>query len=350
MANNSKNNLEKVTIIVLNFNGLKFLKGCFSSLKKQNYPDFEVIMADDCSTDDSVAFTKKNYPWVKIFQNKNNSGAPITFNNVIKQVKTELVVKIDNDIVADKNWLKEMVIALNQDPKVGLVGSKILQYKSDEIQDIGSTLDPFGYPLNYLFLKNKIKKQKIFEVFYVSGCSMLFRKDIFEKVGMFDNKFFIYKDDLDLCWRIKLLGYKIVVNLNSKMYHLSGVYAGGTSALDKEGRYHTTAKKRYLSERNTLRTLIKNYSNFNLLIILPLYFLLIIAESVFFILRGEFKVAGAYLNSVWWNIQNFSDTWKLHNKIRKMRIVPDKVIMKDVFKGSAKLKFLFINRKVPAFD
>lgn len=339
----------KVTIIILNYNGQKFLEGCFSSLEKLDYPAFEIMMIDDDSTDESVSFVEENFPKVKIIKNKKNLGAPISFNKAVKKAKTELIVKADNDIIVDKNWLKAMVLTLNQDSKIGVVGSKILHYGSDEIQDIGSNIDRFGYQMNYYTLEGLPKGgSKIKEVFYVSGCSMLFRKSLFEKVGMFDPKFFLYKDDLDLCWRVRLLGYKIVTNLDSKMYHLSGVLEGGTSILDHQGKYHTTARKRYFGERNTLRTLIKNYSNLSLLKILPIYFLIILAEVFLFTLIRQFKVVRAYLSAVWWNIQNLSDTWREHKKIQAMRIESDRTIMKDMIKGSAKLKY-FRTIGIPKF-
>lgn len=341
--------MEKVTIIVLNYNGQRFLEGCFSSLEKLDYPAFEIMVVDDNSTDESVSFVEENFPKVKIIKNKENLGAPISFNKAVKEAKTELIVKADNDIIVDKNWLKAMVLALNQNPKIGIVGSKILHYGSDEIQDIGSNIDRFGYQMNYYTLEGLPKGgSKIKEAFYVSGCSMLFRKNLFEKVGGLDEKYFLYKDDLDLCWRMKLLGCKIVTNLNSQMYHLSGVITGGTSVLDQQGRYHTTARKRYFGERNTLRTLLKNYSNLSLLKVLPLYFFIILAEVFLFTLIGQFKVARAYLNAVWWNIQNLSDTWREHKKIQAMRIESDRTIMKDMIRGSAKLKY-FRTIGIPKF-
>lgn len=347
--------LEKVSIIVLNHNGQKFLKGCFSSLEKLNYPAYEVFLADDCSTDDSIEYVKKKFPRVKIFKNKKNFGAPMTFNKVIKRIKTNLVVKADNDIMVDKNWLKEMVLTIKNDPNIGVVGSKLLHYKKDkvkdDIQEIGSNIDQYGYPdpINDVNLKGSLIGKSIINAFYVSGCSMLFKKNVFEKAGRFDPKFFIYKDDLDFCWRIRLLGFKVVTNLNSKMYHLSGQLQGGTSVLDKQGRYHTTVKKRYFGERNTLRTLIKNYSGFTLMKVLPGYLAILLAEILFFTLIGKFKVARSYLKMIYWNLQNLPDTWREHQIIQQKRVIADRVIVQNMIKGSSKLK-AFRTIKVPIFD
>lgn len=336
-----KNNLERVTIIVSNYNGKQFLEDCFTSMKALDYPSFDVIMTDDYSTDDSVFFVKKEFPWVKVIVNDKNSGVPVSFNNAVKQAKTELLVKVDNDVTFDKNWLKKMVETLNSDSKIGVVGSLILNYGENDIQDIGSNIDRFGYMMNYTSLDGLPKRgEKIKEVFYVSGCSMLFKKSLFEKVGGFDEKYFLYKDDLDLCWRMKMLGLKVVTDLESIIYHKSGVTAGGQIILDQKGKYHTSAKKRYFGERNTLRTLLKNYSLFSLLKVLPFYFLIVLGEMVVFAIMGRFDVAKSYFRAMWWNIQNFSDTLNLRRKIQSIRTFSDSEIMKSRIKGSSKLNYL----------
>lgn len=336
-----KNKLEKVTIIVSNYNGKAFLEDCFTSMKKLDYPSFDVIMTDDCSTDSSVEYVKKNFPWVKVIANKKNLGVPISFNNAVKQSKTELLVKVDNDVTFDKEWLKKMVETLNNDAKIGVVGSLILNYGEKDVQDIGSNIDMFGYQMNYTTLDGLPKKEeKLKEVFYVSGCSMLFRKNIFEKAGGFDEEYFLYKDDLDLCWRIKMLDFKIVTDLESKIYHKSGVTAGGQIKLDQKGKYHTSAKKRFFGERNTLRTLLKNYSTISLIKVLPFYFLIALGETIVFCLIGRFDVSKSYFNAILWNIKNFSGTIRLRKKIQTIRVVSDKEIMKNKINGSSKLNYL----------
>lgn len=336
---------EKVAVIVLNYNGRKFLDGCFSSLKKLIYSNFEVVMVDDCSSDDSVSYTAKKFPWVKILQNTKNMGACISFNRAVKITKAKLIVKIDNDVIVDKNWLKEMVEVIESDPQIGVVGSKILNYDGKSIQEYGSNIDKTGYPMSYLYLECQPKNlPNTMEVFYVSGCSMLFRKKVFEEVGMFDEKFYIYKDDLDLCWRMKLFGYKTVVNLNSVLRHMSGVTQGGVAKGKKIVTYSTTAKKRYYGEKNTLRMLLKNYSTRVLFGILPFYFLTLLAEAVFFVAKGQVKMPLVYLRTFWWNVQNLPDTLKTRRKIQKKRKVSDNSIMQDMAKGSLKWKMLKLIR------
>jgi GT2 family glycosyltransferase len=342
--------LPKVAIIVLNYNGRQFLNNCFSSLKKLNYPNFEVTMVDDCSTDDSVAFVAKKFPWVKILQNAKNMGACVSFNRAVKRTTAELIVKIDNDVKVDRNWLREMVETIGSDPEVGVVGSRILNYDGKSDQEFGSSMDRVGYFMSYLGLEGGIRKlPKVRKVFYVSGCSMLFKKKVFEAAGMFDEKFYIYKDDLDLCWRMKLLGYKTVTNLESVICHMSGVTQGGGSKGEGTKIYHTTARKRFFGERNTLRMLLKNYSAGNLLKVLPVYFLIIFGESIFFVLMGQFKLPLVYFRAFWWNILNLQDTLKERREIQKKRKVPDSIIMGEMAKGSLRWEMFKIVR-VPKID
>ncbi len=342
--------MEKVTIIVLNCNASQYLEKCFSSIFDLDYPDFEVIMVDDNSSDDSVELVRDKFPRVAIINNDRNLGAPVSFNKAVAASQAPLLLKFDSDVIVENDGLSKMVNTLESDRKVGVVGSLVLYYDSDEVQDIGSNIDRFGYQANYYTMVGLPKDgSKIRDAFYVSGCSMLFRKDLYEKIGGFDEKYFLYKDDLDFCWRVRLLGYKVVTDLNSIIHHVSGVVAGGKTILDAEGRYHTTARKRYFGERNTLRTLLKNYSSLNLLKVLPIYFLIIFSEVIFFALMRNTSVSRAYLRAMWWNIQNFSDTLLRRKRIQSLRVVSDEVIMKDMIKGSSKLNY-FKTIKAPIFE
>jgi GT2 family glycosyltransferase len=342
--------MEKVAIVVLNCNALRYLDALFKSLEGQDYPNYEIIMVDDNSTDGGVEFVQRSFPKVKIIQNKGiNLGACVSLNKGVEQTDAPLIVKLDSDVVVEKDWLSSMIKTLESDSTIGAVGSKILYYDSDEVQDIGSNVDRFGYQINY-FTEVGLPKDgaTVMDAFYVSGCSTLFRKDLFEKVGRYDEKYFLYKDDLDFCWRVRLLDYRVVTDLNSRIHHVSGVVAGGKTVLDAKGRYHTTPRKRYFGERNTLRTLLKNYSAPTLFWVLPIYFGIIFAEVVIFLFMGGSRVSLAYLQAIVWNIENFPDTLACRKYIQKLRKVPDGEIMKNMVKGSAKyLSFKKIS--VPVF-
>lgn len=342
--------MEKTAIIVLNCNALRYLPACFKSLENQDYPNYEIILVDDNSTDGGVEFVQNNFPKVKIIRNLGkNLGACVSLNKGVAQTDAPLVVKLDSDVIVEKSWLSSMVKTLEGAPRIGAVGSMVLYYDSDEVQDIGSNIDRFGYQMNY-YTEVGLPKDgsTVMDAFYVSGCSTLFRKELFELVGGYDEKYFLYKDDLDFCWRVRLLGYRVVTDLNSKIHHVSGVVAGGKTVLDAQGRYHTTPRKRYFGERNTLRTLLKNYSAISLIKILPVYLLIVLAEIVFFALLRQTGVSLAYLRALWWNVVNFPDTLVHRQRIQKQRKVSDGEIMKSIIKGSSKLNY-FRTIRVPVF-
>jgi len=342
--------MEKVAIIVLNCNASQYLEKCFSSVFGLDYPDFEVIMVDDNSSDNSVELVRENFPRVTIICNDRNLGAPVSFNEAVAASQARLLVKLDSDVIVEKDLLSKMAATLESDPKIGVIGSLVLYYDSDEIQDIGSNIDRFGYQTNYYTMVGLPKDgSKVMDAFYVSGCSMLFRKELYERIGGFDEKYFLYKDDLDFCWRVRLLGYKVVTDLNSKIHHVSGVVAGGKTVLDAQGRYHTTARKRYFGERNTLRTLLKNYSTLSLLKVLPVYFLITLAEIIFFALTGNLDVSKSYLRAIWWNFENLSGTLIKRYQTQSTRVVADKVISQNMIKGSSKLNY-FRTIHVPVFE
>src|SRR3989338_3952054 len=176
--------MEKVAIIVLNCNASQYLEKCFSSVFGLDYPDFEVIMVDDNASDNSVELIRENFPRVTIICNDRNLGAPVSFNEAVAASQARLLVKLDSDVIVEKDLLSKMAATLESDPKIGVIGSLVLYYDSDEIQDIGSNIDRFGYQTNYYTMVGLQKDgSKIRDAFYVSGCSMLFRKNLYEKIG-----------------------------------------------------------------------------------------------------------------------------------------------------------------------
>lgn len=329
-----------VSIIVLNYNGKQFLKGCFESIFKLDYPEIEVILADDCSSDGSVEYTREHFPQVRVLVNEKNSGACTSFNNAASQAKGVFIAKVDNDVIVKEDWLTELMAVITNDPLVGVAGSLIWHYGFDGVQDIGSGVDIFGYPVNYYTIYGLANGPRgNCDVFYVSGCSMLMRKDEFFKMGGFDEDYFIYKDDLDLCWRYRLAGYKVVTCLSSQMAHLSGQLEGGKTVLDECGRYHTTARKRYFGERNALRTILKNYSFWSLLMVLPCYFVLLFAEILFFSYKKQVDLVAAYFRAIWWNVINLKKTLLLRRQVLKLRQISDHVILQKMLPYNAKFYY-----------
>lgn len=223
------------SILVLNYNGKKHLEKCFNALRELNYPKnrYEVIMIDNASKDDSVKFARKRFPWVKILKLEKNYGFCEGNNIGIKEAKGKCIIFLNNDTEVDKNWLIELV-KVAEDKKVGICGSKILDEKLGEIGE-GKMI--FG--MAYQRAGNKTK-----ECEWVSGCSMFTKKEVINKLGIFfDSNFFMYYEDVDVCWRTRKIGYKVMYVPTSIVRHV------GSSP---------NKKMAYLHYRNNIWTLKKN--------------------------------------------------------------------------------------------
>jgi len=215
------------SILIANFNGKHHLTDCLTSLMKLKYPKdkIEIIIIDNGSTDSSVEFVKNNFPKATILQLNKNYGFAESNNKGIKIAKGDFIIILDNDTKVDEKWLIELVKVALSDKKIGICGSKVLDFNNPQIiQYSGGYLDILGSPYHRgLGELDKKKYDKIEEVFYAFGCSMLIKKEILSQLEyFFDPSYFAYFEETDLCWRIKYLGYKVVYVPTSIVLHKSG--------------------------------------------------------------------------------------------------------------------------------
>jgi len=219
------------SILVLNYNGKKYLKGCFNSLRKINYPKNrrEVVMIDNASVDGSVGFVKKHFPWVKILKLDKNYGFDEGYNKGIAIAKGEYIIILNNDTQVDRNWLIELVKVANTDKKIGICGSKIVDEK---LGDVGE-----GH-INILGIPSQKSSDQVKECFWISDCSMLIKKEVVKKMGkVYDPMFFIYFEEVDVCWRARLLGYKVVFVPKSILFHKGAATASKMGGIMKFYHY-----------------------------------------------------------------------------------------------------------------
>ena len=215
-----KKKIPLVSIVTVNYNGKKFLKDCFDSLLALNYPKnrLEVIMIDNCSQDDSIDYVKKQYPRIKVF--KNNINNYCRANNLgIAKSKGDYIAILNNDTKVDKNWLIELIKVIIRDDKIGAVGSKIL-FMDGRIQSVGHVeLPHYNWGDRGLFEEDRQQYNQIMEVQSISNCSALYRRKALNKVGMFDEDFNMYMEDVDMAFRLRRKGWKILFVPTSIAYH-----------------------------------------------------------------------------------------------------------------------------------
>lgn len=237
------------SIIIPNWNGEDYIIDCLDSLSNQSFKDFEVIVVDNGSTDNSLKLMEEKYPKVKIKKLSYNTGFAVAVNKGIKMSKAKYVVLINNDTYAEKNWLKELVETMEK-TDYGFAASKMLFYDNrTHVNTAGDELTKYGWAKQIGFgMKDGTRFSKDKEIFSASGGSVIIRKSLFDQVGYFDEKFFAYLEDVDWCFRAQLMGYKGLFVHTSKIYHH---VSATTKKLSTFGEY--------LTVRNTLAMIYKDF-------------------------------------------------------------------------------------------
>lgn len=246
----------KVAVIIPNWNGKELLKDCLKSLKSQTFKNFEIIVVDNGSDDDSDDYLSRYYPGVKVIKLSKNYGFAKAINIGVRNSKTKNVVFLNNDTQADKKWLKNLVTMADKNPKVGSVGCKQLNYyKRDTIDGVGIKINEVGQA-KLLGWQEKDLGQYDREMFIFGATAgaALFNRRIFIKAGMFDERYFMYSEEVDWAFRAQFLGYKSIYCPKAIVYH----------------KHKMSSRKKpqhleYWQFRNTFQTILKDMP-FNILI------------------------------------------------------------------------------------
>ena len=345
LKDKNKNNTEPlVSILVLNYNGKRFLKDCFDSLQKSAYPNYEIIMIDNKSTDDSVDFTKKNYPEIKIIQTHSNGGYSRAYNHAFESADGKYFVLLNNDVIVEKNWLEPLVESAEEDHTIAALQPKIRSLIEKDYFDYagasGGYMDKYGYPflrgrIFYTIEKDETQYNTEAEVFWTSGAAMFLRAEALTKSGPLDEDFFLHMEEIDLCWRLNLLGYKLKVIPKSVIYH----YAGGTLKAESYG-------KLYWNHRNGWITLIKNLEKGNLLKVSVVRYLLDVLNLLYagFI---QFNPAHAYaiLKSHVWILFHLKFLLKKRKLVQDIRVKSDSDISHLVYQKALVFAYFFRKKK-----
>ncbi len=322
--------MPKVSIVILNWNGKKFLKNCLTSLSKINYPNYEIIVVDNASTDGSVPYIKNNFPKVRLLENKKNQGFAQGNNSGFKLAKGEYILFLNNDTKVTPNFLTEMISDFKGDPKIGCIQPQIrVMRESNLIDEVGSYISftgflyHFGYRKPYDLKKYNVKR----EIFSAKGACIIFPRKVLNKIGVFDRDFFIFFEESDLCFRVWLSGYKVIYEPRSLIYHVVG---GDTISSDK----YKYERRIYLTFKNMNCSYIKNFGTRNLITVFPIFLLVQFVIIINFAIRLKFGLVKSALAAYLWNMVNIRHSF-LKRKIiqKKIRKVSDKEINKFIKKS-----------------
>ncbi len=307
----------KVSVIVLNYNGVRYATNCFKSLGKQTYPNYEVIMVDNSSKDESVDFVRQCFPWVKIIRNSLNLGYAKANNEAAKQVDGDYILFLNEDTWVKYDLLDVLVSAVTKDPMIGVCACTQFSYDGKFKLNAGMTIDLIAYPV----IPNEGE-----QILYADGASLFIKKSLFMQLGGFDDEYFMYAEEVDLCWRVLLSGFDVTAVPRAIVGHKSA----GTFVMSEE-TYCVNKFRRYLAERNSLRTLLKNYSAFTLLYMLPLRVILTF-EQIFLFMMVNSDFVMVEIRAIIWNVKRLKETFTLRNFVQTNRRVSDRKIMKRMSK------------------
>lgn len=245
-----------VAVVILNWNGKKYLEQFLPSVFATTYSKFRVVVIDNASTDDSIAFLQNTYPDVEIVLLSQNYGFAKGYNEGLREVKADYYVLLNSDVEVTPNWLTPMVALLEQDDKNAACQPKLLAYHQKELFEYagaaGGWIDSLGYPFARGRVFDSCEKDNgqyndTAEVFWASGAALMIRSRVFHELNGFDDFFFAHQEEIDLCWRIHLAGYRVYCCPTAVVYHVGG----GT--LPKGN-----ARKTFLNFRNNNIMLAKN--------------------------------------------------------------------------------------------
>jgi len=299
-----------VSIIIVNWNGKKWLAGCLEAVFNQSYRDIEVIVVDNNSSDDSLDFIRANYPQIKVVENSSNLGFGRANNIGVKKSAGNTLFFLNNDTLMEGNLIEDL-LQEKLAKSANIVGPKILDYEKNDIyQSRKISIDCTGY----------LGWGK--RTFFVEGCALMIDKTDFLKLGGFDEKYFMYSEDIDLCWRAWLCGMKVEICDSVSLIHFGGGSSEATM-LTKGKRHVVPIFRRYEVEKNNLRNLLKNYSWFNLIWTVPMFLCQSFFEAAVYAVTGNFKASGAIWKAIWWNILNIGDTMDKRQAVQSGRKISD---------------------------
>jgi GT2 family glycosyltransferase len=275
----------KIAVVILNWNGVKLLEQFLPSVI-QNSPEATIYVADNASTDESIAFVKSNYPTIQVVQNKTNQGFAGGYNDALQYVDAEIYALVNSDIEVTENWLQPILETFETEPETAIIQPKILDFKKKEYFEYagagGGFIDKYGYPFCRGRILDTLEKDNgqyddTAEIFWASGACFFIRSAVYKELKGFDEDFFAHQEEIDLCWRAINKGYCIKYNSGSVVYHVGG------ATLQK-----ANSKKTYLNFRNSLLMLTKNLPQNTLFKVLFIRMLLDGVAGVKFVFSGQF--------------------------------------------------------------
>lgn len=336
----------KVAVVILNYNGHDFLQQFIPFLQKSAYDNFEIHVADNGSTDHSLQLLQSQFPEVQIHDLQQNHGFAQGYNEALKLVDAPYLVLLNSDVEVDENWIQPVIDLMESDESIAAVQPKIRAFhKRSHFEYAGAAggwMDYLGIPFCRGRIFGHLEKDQgqynqCEEIFWASGAALFIRSKLFKAIGGFDGDYFAHMEEIDLCWRLKRAGYKIMVQPKSIVYHVGG----GTLS-------YGSPNKTFLNFRNSYYTLVKNVESHRVWWVVFLRLIIDTAAALQFLLRGQFAHIKAIIKAHW---TFFGNIGKARKKRRHYQDLVDKTSIQStgnkqgIYKKSIILQYYLLGKK-----
>lgn len=337
------NRSPQVDVVILNYNGKRFLDECIGSLLQGTYVNTKLYVVDNASTDNDVEYLKAHYPQVEIIQNLKNNGYCAAYNLAFSHCKGKYFVCLNNDVTVATDWLEHMVELAETDEKIAAIQPKLVSYfdpeKFEYAGAAGGMMDVYGYP----FLRGRLFSEietdtgqydDITEIFWTSGAAMFLRKSALQDTGNLDETIMHHMDEIDLCWRLRMAGYRLLVQPRSVIRHVGGATIQTRSY-----------KKIYWNHRNALYIMLKNYELPQVLRFVPVHILLDYVAIAQAALTFQWVMVRGVLAAHCWLLFHLPLISKKRKEVQATRKKGDEAVLPFMYPGSVVIEFFFKKHK-----
>ncbi len=306
--------MNRTSVVILNFNGARLLRKFLPSVIRHS-TDAEIVVADNGSTDDSLAILKDEFPTVRRIELPNNYGFCGGYNKALQQIDSDFFVLLNSDVEVTPGWLTPLQKLMTNNPDVAAIQPKILSFHNRDTFEYagagGGFIDALGYP----FCRGRIfdhlerdhgQYDDEREVFWASGACMMIRAEAFNRFGGFDEQFFAHMEEVDLCWKLQRAGMRVYYCGKSTVYHLGAGTLG-----------YGNPRKTRLNFRNGLSLIMKHYGSAESVVKIPLRIALDWLAALMFLLKGQVSSAGSIFQAHADVFSSLKSVWIKRKELRK---------------------------------
>jgi len=305
-----------ISVVVLNWNGCQVLDNCLKSLYDQTYQPLEIIVVDNASTDGSVEVVRQEFQNVKLIVNEKNLGFGAGNNIGIQASRGRYIMMLNNDTRLDPKCVEELKRSIEKDKSYGACASKILlESEPDIIDGVGIVVCPDGLSFGRGRLEKRERYDEEEEIFFASDCACLYRREMLDDIGLYDEDFFAYADETDMGWRARLAGWKCICSPKGIVYHLHSISSGG----------RVSAFKAFLVERNRIWVALKNF-------------------PISLIILGQFYTLWRYVFQAYGALRGKGAAGQFTSNFSKAELV--KILLRAYLSAGRKLPLMLKKRKM----